>query len=173
MSVCLCNWWFQGVHRGRCAQISDASEVTTALVGRSTAAGRGNSAPEVKAARPPEATTATRRDLDAAGNDDRVVSAFLSSSVAANTEVSRERRADNEVGSDPRLENTVLGVKLVWTAPQYRRQKVAHRLVDAARKSIVFGLVVPVQSMAFSQPTESGFAFARAYCRSKRVLAYA
>jgi hypothetical protein len=71
------------------------------------------------------------------------------------------------------LNGSVLGVKLVWTSPRHRRQRVAHRLLDSVRKSALFGSVVQVQRVAFSQPTEDGFAFAQAYCRSKLILAYA
>lgn len=80
---------------------------------------------------------------------------------------------DTSVGRRKVHSGAVLGVKLMWTAAKHRRQRVAQRLLDAARKSMVYGTVVQVESIAFSQPTEDGLAFAQAYCRRKRILAYA
>jgi ribosomal protein S18 acetylase RimI-like enzyme len=65
-----------------------------------------------------------------------------------------------------------LGVKLVWVAPEYRRRGVARDLLDAARKDLIFGSVVALDAIAFSQPTEEGFAFAQGYCGNERVRVY-
>lgn len=65
-----------------------------------------------------------------------------------------------------------LGVKLVWVAARCRRKGIARRLLDSARKNFVFGSVVPITSIAFSQPSEEGFAFAKGYCGGNNVLAY-
>ena len=65
-----------------------------------------------------------------------------------------------------------LGVKLIWVASRCRRKGIARRLLDSARKNFVFGSVVPITSIAFSQPSEEGFAFAKGYCGGNNVLAY-
>jgi hypothetical protein len=67
----------------------------------------------------------------------------------------------------------LLGVKVIWVSRAHRREHIAHELLDCARRCLVFGTVIPVSSVAFSQPTEDGFALAVSYCRSDSVLAYA
>lgn len=67
----------------------------------------------------------------------------------------------------------LMGVKLVWVHPTKRRQAIASRLLDTARRCFVYGTIVPVDGTAFSQPTEAGFAFASRYCQRGQVLAYA
>jgi hypothetical protein len=67
----------------------------------------------------------------------------------------------------------MLGVKVIWVSRAHRRQQIARELLDSARRCLVFGTVIPVSSVAFSQPTEDGFALAVSYCRSDSVLAYA
>jgi hypothetical protein len=67
----------------------------------------------------------------------------------------------------------MLGVKVIWVSRAHRRQHIARELLDCARRCLVFGTVIPVSSVAFSQPTEDGFALAVSYCRKASVLAYA
>lgn len=67
----------------------------------------------------------------------------------------------------------LLGVKVIWVSRAHRRQQIARELLDCARRCLVFGTVIPVSSVAFSQPTEDGFALAVSYCRSDSILAYA
>ena len=57
-----------------------------------------------------------------------------------------------------------LGVYQIWVHSRFRGQKVATRLLDAARENMIFGLVVPRNLVAFSSPTEAGIALARNYC---------
>jgi N-acetyltransferase len=59
-----------------------------------------------------------------------------------------------------------LGVAQVWVSQHHRRQRVASQLLDAARAHAVYGHRVPLQQVAFSQPTRFGRAFALAYLRS-------
>lgn len=66
-----------------------------------------------------------------------------------------------------------LGVCQVWVHAAHRRQHVATQLLDAARRHALYGFPpVPVQECAFSQPTESGRAFAAAYCGTEEFLVY-
>lgn len=70
-----------------------------------------------------------------------------------------------------------LGVVLLWTRRAERRRGLATALVDAARQHAagVVAAPLPLAKVAFSQPTDSGFAFARRYCQGVhggRVLIY-
>ena len=69
--------------------------------------------------------------------------------------------------------STTLGIKLIWTAAGARRQGLAGRLLDAARKSFEFGRLVRREHVAFSQPTTHGLALALAYCRREFIWGYA
>lgn len=66
----------------------------------------------------------------------------------------------------------LMGVKLIWVNAAQRRQAVARRLLDSARKCFVYGTVVSTDKIAFSQPTQAGFEFACGYCQCECVLAY-
>ena len=66
-----------------------------------------------------------------------------------------------------------LGIKLVWTAAAARRQGLAARLLDAARRSFEFGRLVRREHVAFSQPTAAGLGLALGYCRCEWVWGYA
>lgn len=66
----------------------------------------------------------------------------------------------------------LVGVCQVWVHPQFRRQKIATRLLDVARDKFIYGLRAPVSALAFAQPTADGLALARAYVSPHAVLAY-
>ena len=66
----------------------------------------------------------------------------------------------------------MLGIAVLWTHPRVRHQGIATKLVDAARESVVFGIVVPKPKVAFSSPTEAGWEFAKNYCGGDRPMVY-
>lgn len=55
----------------------------------------------------------------------------------------------------------ILGISRIWTSNQQRKQGIATRLLDCARASFLYGLVIEKGQIAFSQPTESGGKLAR------------
>ena len=57
----------------------------------------------------------------------------------------------------------VMGVCRIWTARDWRRKGVASALLDRACRGFVYGLPLLRSQVAFSQPTMSGAAFARAW----------
>lgn len=80
---------------------------------------------------------------------------------------------ENEICfQDEKKKPALLGVKLIWVAEKLRRQGVAQKMLDSARRNLLFASVVPVDRIAFSQPTADGLEFAKAYCRSERIQAY-
>ena len=62
----------------------------------------------------------------------------------------------------------MLGVAVLWTHPKVRHQGIATKLVTAARTHLVFGMVVPKSKIAFSSPTEAGWAFGTQYCSTQQ-----
>jgi len=57
----------------------------------------------------------------------------------------------------------VLGISRIWTAREFRRKGVAKRLLEVVQDIFVYGMTVPKERVAFSQPTESGGKLARAW----------
>ena len=79
------------------------------------------------------------------------------------TDASNNSSAENDV---------LMGVKLIWVAKEYRRKRVAHKLLDTARKSFLFGKLICLENVVFSQPTQDGFEFATKYCQSESIWVY-
>ncbi|KAL1440943.1 hypothetical protein MTO96_008990 [Rhipicephalus appendiculatus] len=66
----------------------------------------------------------------------------------------------------------VCGVSRIWTAPFYRRKKVASRLLDRLRMNFSFGCPLDSRKIAFSDPTLMGRELAAAYTRNDRFLVF-
>lgn len=73
-------------------------------------------------------------------------------------------------GGGPRRAD--MGVLYVWVDAVLRLRGIGTALLDAARRSFVYGADVPLSRVAFSQPTEDGKRFAASYTRSREVLVY-
>lgn len=58
-------------------------------------------------------------------------------------------------------EVAILGISRIWTSNSYRYEGIATRLLDCARSDFLYGMIVPKEQIAFSQPTESGGLLAR------------
>ena len=50
----------------------------------------------------------------------------------------------------------LLGISRIWTSKSHRLKGIASLLLDCARGNFFYGIEVPKQIVAFSQPTESG-----------------
>ena len=57
----------------------------------------------------------------------------------------------------------IMGIRQIWVDQRFRKQKVANSLVDSARKNFLYGVIIPRDGVAFSQPTSDGQAFGLAY----------
>ena len=60
----------------------------------------------------------------------------------------------------------MVGIQKIWVHHKCRNQGIASILVDVVRSKFIYGLVVPVQMLAFSSPTQAGMNFARRYVNS-------
>ena len=70
------------------------------------------------------------------------------------------------------ITGSYLGVRAIWVHSSQRRQGGASRLLDAARRTLVFGTVLPRSACAFTAPTEDGRAFALTYCGSRDLFLF-
>ncbi|KAL8805591.1 MAG: hypothetical protein Q9182_001856 [Xanthomendoza sp. 2 TL-2023] len=61
----------------------------------------------------------------------------------------------------------LLGISRIWTSKSHRRRGIAADLLDTARDNFFYGVEVPKDLVAFSQPTESGGRLAEAWFGSK------
>ena len=67
---------------------------------------------------------------------------------------------------------TMLGVRIMWVHADYRRSKVAHSILDIIRRSFVYGRVLSVDEVSFSELTEDGYRFASFYCNRSSIWTY-
>lgn len=88
-------------------------------------------------------------------------------SVSWRAGIKRERDKNNE-----RPLKATLGVRQIWVHSGFRRKSVASSLVDAARKSFIFGSVVMRSHTAYSQPTTDGLNFALSYSQKSTIWSY-
>jgi GNAT superfamily N-acetyltransferase len=74
---------------------------------------------------------------------------------------------------DTKLGRVCLGVRQVWVHEQFRRKRIASRLLDSARRCFQYASTdFPTARIAFSQPTSEGRHFAAAYTASQQILVF-
>ena len=64
------------------------------------------------------------------------------------------------------------GISRVWVLQQYRRKKIATRILDCVRNDFMFGGVVSKDLLAFSDPTPLGKQLAESYCGTENFLVF-
>eukprot|EP00730_Choanoeca_flexa_P013132 TRINITY_DN4995_c0_g1_i2.p1 TRINITY_DN4995_c0_g1~~TRINITY_DN4995_c0_g1_i2.p1 ORF type:complete len:358 (+),score=56.77 TRINITY_DN4995_c0_g1_i2:140-1213(+) len=60
-------------------------------------------------------------------------------------------------------EPAALGISKVWVLPSFRRQGIASRMLESARRHTLYGLHVPADQVAFTSPTANGRELAAKY----------
>ena len=73
----------------------------------------------------------------------------------------------------PRV-RAVLGVSKIWVDSHAQRRGIASKLLDFARRNMIYGYVVPKGEVAFTAPTSNGARFAASYraCDDASILVY-
>ncbi|XP_076039641.1 establishment of cohesion isoform X2 [Oratosquilla oratoria] len=69
-------------------------------------------------------------------------------------------------------EKVYVGISRIWVLPSARGKRVATGLVDAMRSNVYHGDILSCDKFAFSDPTESGMAFAEKYTKRRDFLVY-
>ena len=107
------------------------------------------------------------------GNDRNEIDYRIEDTEVSSESVSRVTgtKRERDIVDDRPLKAT-LGVRQIWVHDGFRRKNVARSLVDAARKSFIFGSVVMRSHTAYSQPTTDGLNFALAYSQEQTVWTY-
>ncbi|CAI5967739.1 unnamed protein product [Closterium sp. NIES-64] len=82
------------------------------------------------------------------------------------------REAPEEKEQEDEMCAAVCGVRAIWVHPAHRRRGVATEMMKAVSVSFAYACQLSSTQIAFSQPTESGRAFAAALCRPKPFLVY-
>lgn len=59
------------------------------------------------------------------------------------------------------VDPALLGISRIWTSTAHRNEGVATALLDCAAENFLYGMKIPKDRVAFSQPTESGGRLAR------------
>ena len=65
-----------------------------------------------------------------------------------------------------------MGILQIWTHKAYRRNGFATKLIHVARENYVFGYIIPMKLVAFTQPTPSGKKLAEKVCGEDSLLVY-
>ena len=68
--------------------------------------------------------------------------------------------------------SALAGVSHIWVDGTRRREGLARLLLDTARKGIGTGFTVPIERLAFSQPTRAGRRLAAWYSGTEAFLVY-
>jgi hypothetical protein len=66
----------------------------------------------------------------------------------------------------------MMGVHQLWCHKSHRNKGIASKLLDVARRNLIYGIAVPKNMIAFSSPTIDGALFARRYCDTYTPLVY-
>ncbi|KAJ1964478.1 hypothetical protein GGI12_001398 [Dipsacomyces acuminosporus] len=64
------------------------------------------------------------------------------------------------------------GISRIWVAPHARRHGIASQMIQAVRKRFIYGCEIDLASIAFTQPTSDGRAFAEHIFKRKDFLVY-
>ncbi|OTF77986.1 N-acetyltransferase ESCO2-like protein [Euroglyphus maynei] len=64
------------------------------------------------------------------------------------------------------------GVSRIWTHPNFRRKRIATRLLDTLRQVFYQNRIIPLDRLAFSDPTMIGKDFAKSYTKMDQFLIY-
>ncbi|XP_054154493.1 N-acetyltransferase ESCO2-like, partial [Oppia nitens] len=89
----------------------------------------------------------------------------------------RIKSANKLISEEPFIASTdevpaECGIARIWTHPNFRRQKIATRLLDTLRTCFSYGKIIPKSNIAFSDPTINGKDFAKHYTKRNNFLVY-
>ncbi|KAJ2697248.1 hypothetical protein FB645_005963 [Coemansia sp. IMI 203386] len=104
--------------------------------------------------------------------NNKVEGCILAEKIAAAHRLVVEDAGQPVARSDLELP-AICGISRIWVSPDARRTGVASKLIDAVRMHFIYGCSVPLDAIAFTQPTADGLAFGRRVFGRKDFLVYA
>jgi len=81
-------------------------------------------------------------------------------------------KGNSSISRSLKPSKALLGVHQIWVHKSHRQRGIASKLVTAARDHLIFGMIVPLELVAFSSPTDEGLVFAKGYTASDTPLIY-
>ncbi|KAJ3271901.1 hypothetical protein HDV01_006115 [Terramyces sp. JEL0728] len=81
------------------------------------------------------------------------------------------RISNNEINQRDRV-NAQVGISRIWVSGVHRRQGLAKSMLDFLRTNYYYGIALPLDSLAFSQPTDQGNYLAKSYFNRPDFLVY-
>ncbi|KAI9608941.1 hypothetical protein H4Q26_005135 [Puccinia striiformis f. sp. tritici PST-130] len=81
------------------------------------------------------------------------------------TELLRFGETTSQLYCSPKPEKSLVGIHQIWSSPQHRRRGLCRQLLDTVADTFIYGMSINgikdrLQSISFSQPTESGMRLA-------------
>lgn len=118
-------------------------------------------------------------DLKSSMRDTSAYFIFISSSkrIAGFVAAERIKSANWLLSEEPLMASTdevvaECGVSRIWTHPNFRRKRIATRLLETLRQCFLYNKTIPKNRLAFSDPTVVGKDFAKSYCNTRQFLIY-
>jgi len=81
-------------------------------------------------------------------------------------------KGNSSISRSLKPSKALLGVHQIWVHKSHRQRGIASKLVTAARDHLIFGMMIPLELIAFSSPTDEGLVFAKGYTASNTPLIY-
>ncbi|PWY79379.1 hypothetical protein BO94DRAFT_471321 [Aspergillus sclerotioniger CBS 115572] len=99
--------------------------------------------------------------------DSRCVGACLTERIWESRPVQKSTTStsgpDSSVTVGEETHPAIVGISRIWTSGSSRRKGIAMDLLDCVVSNFIYGMEIPKEQIAFSQPTESGKGLAQAF----------
>lgn len=105
----------------------------------------------------------------------RIVGLLIVKRIAKAYELLYEKAdgGTSSISRDTKPHPAIMGVHQIWVHNLHRHKGIATKLLECARGSFTFGMVIPIEKVAFSSPTEDGVGLAKRFVgESEKVLVY-
>jgi hypothetical protein len=93
------------------------------------------------------------------------------SCTSSNKNLRESTSSDDKIEISKPLGDT-LGIKLIWVFVNVRREGIASRMIDVARRTFEFGRIIKKEHTSFSQPTEAGLNLFLEYTKKESIWGY-
>ena len=104
--------------------------------------------------------------------DSRCVGLCLAERIWESRPVDMETKGHAVVTKDGKPQPAIVGISRIWTSGSSRRKGIAMDLLDCVVMNFIYGMEIPLDCMAFSQPTESGRLLAEAFFEDEQWYVY-